>query len=538
MEVSNIHPPVPFTHTSDPNYNVDMDIDMDIDLGGDAEIAALEAEAMRITSADAPPDQEGQNTSVLVAAPSADGAATDIHAAPEKVHIRGVDNLTTADIKFFASELYPSDLFVRVEWIDDTSANIVYQTAEAATAALAAFSDFYQVVDPALVPLSELRKAKKLATHPDADLQVRQAFSTDVKKKGAREASRFYLMNPDKDPSERRKRFDSRRGRGGRRASDENGDYRRRRFDDREHRRRRDGEQEVAFDVSMYDDDAGAAPTRPAAHSRRESYSGYSSSGEGPGRRRAGGRGRDDGDLFANRVAKKPDETYGRLRDRSASPAGEGDGRLGFENDETTARRRLRRRSSTPPPAYRKRDPNPHPSGNVGKELFPAKEPIVILSSPPANSAKELFPRKSSPAKRSRELFPHKTAVSNHRRTDALDAGESADIVANGSQERKSRDLFDRINSGGSSFGRLHDRPTIPTAGADETEGFSIRGSGTSQEVPGFSIRGAASTPDPTAPPVKELFPLRTGGNAGKELFAEKIKGRGGPRRKAEDMYF
>lgn len=48
MEVSNIHPPVSFTHTSDPNYNVDMDIDMDIDLGGDAEIAALEAEAMRI----------------------------------------------------------------------------------------------------------------------------------------------------------------------------------------------------------------------------------------------------------------------------------------------------------------------------------------------------------------------------------------------------------------------------------------------------------------------------------------------------------
>ncbi len=87
-----------------------------------------------------------------------------------------------------------------------------------------------------------------------------------------------------------------------------------------------------------------------------------------------------------------------------------------------------------------------------------------------------------------------------------------------------------------SSFGRLHDRPTAPTAGGDETEGFSIRGSGTSQQAPGFSIRGAAQTPDITAP--KELFPLRTGGNAGKELFAEKIKGRGGPRRKAEDMYF
>jgi hypothetical protein len=44
----------------------------------------------------------------------------------------------------------------------------------------------------------------------------------------------------------------------------------------------------------------------------------------------------------------------------------------------------------------------------------------------------------------------------------------------------------------------------------------------------GFAIKGAS---------VKELFPDRFG-NSGKELFAEKIEGRGRQRQRAEDLFY
>ena len=50
-----------------------------------------------------------------------------------------------------------------------------------------------------------------------------------------------------------------------------------------------------------------------------------------------------------------------------------------------------------------------------------------------------------------------------------------------------------------------------------------------------MNIRGAATG---GVNVVKELFPnLMSGSNAGKELLGEKIKGRGGPRRRAEDLF-
>lgn len=46
----------------------------------------------------------------------------------------------------------------------------------------------------------------------------------------------------------------------------------------------------------------------------------------------------------------------------------------------------------------------------------------------------------------------------------------------------------------------------------------------------GIAIKG-------TGPTVKELFPEKFG-NAGKELFAEKLEGRGRRRQRAEDMFY
>ena len=72
----------------------------------------------------------------------------------------------------------------------------------------------------------------------------------------------------------------------------------------------------------------------------------------------------------------------------------------------------------------------------------------------------------------------------------------------------------------------LADRSTAPG-----TSGFNIRGIANKRgSDQGIAIKGMG----PTA---KELFPEKFG-NAGKELFAEKIESRSRRRQKAEDMFY
>lgn len=390
--------------------------------------------------------------------------------------------MTTEDIERYASEYFPTDSFVKVQWINDHSANLVYTDSETAAHALAAFTDETQV-DLLSVQAKEERRAKPVSWRDTApEFKVRQATLGDVKVKRAHEQSRFYLMNPDKDPREQTRDYDSGRN--------ERGDYRRRKFDDREHRRRREGRDR--FDVNMYDDDAGERP-RSSRSASDDSYR----------KRRRVGR---DNDLFGDRAAGR---RSGRLRDRSASPIKDGDGRMGFAEDQPR-RRTARQRSATPEHLRRpvERDYN---QSNAGKELFPVSRSSSALAES-NGPVKELFPVKASPVRLPKELFPHKTSISNHRRTPAFDASP--------------RSLADRITGGPRSS--LQDRPR--SRNGQEEQGFGIRGAA----QPGFSIRGAATDASTV---VKELFPLKAGSNAGKELFGEKIKGRGGARRRAEDMF-
>lgn len=115
---------------------------------------------------------------------------------PEAIHIRGVDNLSTDDITRYASTLYPSAVFT-IEWIDDTSLNLVYESAEIASSALDMFSSEYT---EEVTPVT-LRPAKPLSEDQAIDgLKVRMAFVGDKKEKGARDRSRWYLFHPH--PSE------------------------------------------------------------------------------------------------------------------------------------------------------------------------------------------------------------------------------------------------------------------------------------------------------------------------------------------------
>jgi hypothetical protein len=300
--------------------------------------------------------------------------------APNKVHIRGLDNLTTDSIKHFAGEYYSLDDFQRVEWIDDTSANLIYESSEAAAEALLALS---HLPDGPVAPL-QVRRARALPSNPNVQLYIRQATVSDKKAPRAHERSRFYLMNPDHDPRERK------------------GDY-----DNRPRAPRRDNRRPEApkpFDVNMYDDAEEEEAIPSLSYEDDQDRRNARRRGEHARRPRRG-------DLFAAKDT-------GRLRDRSASPVRDGDGRYGFDQEQPE-RRTARRRTVSPIP--RKRDVMaPARASNGPVELLPLKGGKTFGLDTPLTTT-------DSP-KRNRELFPHKSARSNHRRSDALDTGETEKI--------------------------------------------------------------------------------------------------------------
>ncbi len=429
---------------------------------------------------------------------------------------------------------------------------MVYQTPATALKALTGFSATANE-EPSLVPTSQLRLAKQLSDHPDTTLHVRLATISDVKAPRASDKSRFYLLHPEHDPRERKRQQGGRGSRDGRRYADDNRDYRRRRYDDREHRRRRDGNQGQGFTADLYDEMTGPLSREGSSErGRRGSQASFSSGDDRrrDGRRRVRFNGDPERDLFQDR--KRYDN--GRLRGRSASPGKDRNGvdELGRE-DTASTRSRLRERSYSPRPTYRDHHSHSHREENAGKELIVLQPtPGIDISSELRGSAsagqsRELFAEGTSLSGK-KELFPKKAGTSNHRRSDAFDAAdETADLFATGMAvpftdgasdiQPRARSLTDRISKGPSlSFGRLNDENSTPGDSlADSMEGgFNIRGAAKQQDH-GFTIRGTAGGAT-TNEAVKELFPGK--GNAGKELFADKLQGRGGRRRKAEDMFY
>ena len=413
---------------------------------------------------------------------------------PEKIHIRGVDDLTTEDIMAFATEHFQSASPARIEWIDDTSANMVFSNPDITSDALYHFS----IDSSALVSysLSELRAAKPFSKHPELRLELRIAFSTDQKKPRAHEASRFYMMHPEHDPREKRRHETSSRDH----------DYKRRRYDRKEHRRRKELDNHEGFGPGMYDDDR----TSNKAGSRRGSYSNHSFSSEGLDaegvrRRRRGG------DFYRPR---KFSESGRASRDRSASP------------DQASGMRNVRRR--TPSRAYRSHRSDSPPANNSGKELFPASDPPIINR---VLEERELFPNKISASILKKELFPNKVIISNHRRSDAFDAAdETADLfasgltVSNSTPVSKRSPFITKLTISAPKDGRLQNPETVSGSlfqEADENSELKIRGASKLESL-GMSIGGAGG----------DGARMRKLGNAGKELFVEKLK-----RNKAADMF-
>lgn len=243
---------------------------------------------------------------------------------PNKIHIRGVDSLHTDDIKAYVRSHFGD--VDKIEWIDDTSANLVFGSEPTAKEAIVALSAV-EIADASALPIGEAVPAKPLTDKPKTTLTVRFAVASDRKERGAALRSRYYLLHPEHDPEEKRRR------------REERSRYRNRDSDQRSRRRRDDDDDnQETFDASMYDD----APRRRSTSrdNRRDSYS-----RENRGK-----------ELFADRATR---------RNRSASPMRD-DTIMGGSDDvlrNREAARSIRDRIS---------------SNNKNKELFPTKTSVSV----------------------------------------------------------------------------------------------------------------------------------------------------------------
>lgn len=313
------------------------------------------------------------------------GAQPGQTVVPTKIHLRGLDTFNPDDVKTYFSEHCGAGRFDRIEWIDDSSANLLFSSESLAQDALVALAEV-EIADTTQMPPGIEVRAKPYSGKPESIIQVRFAVASDKKVVGAASRSRFYLLNPEYDPEERR-----RRGEFNRRYRDRD-DGRGR---DRRNGRRRDYDDEPrnTFDVNLYDDDPEALARRilkprqsPRRRSRSRSRSRRGSVSSGStGSPRTKPRGyahlNRDKELLPDRRQRSGLQS----RNRSASPARDRDGDAQMDMDEearysAALRSREKGRSIKERLSAEKRQ----------RELFPSK--VVSKDTGP----KELFPSKVS----------------------------------------------------------------------------------------------------------------------------------------------
>lgn len=413
---------------------------------------------------------------------------------PTKVHIRGLDIMNPGDIKAYVAEHFPEDPMERIEWIDDSSANLLFGSDSAAARALISLAAEY-IEDVSQLPLRQFVPAKPFSKKPEVMLQVRPAVSTDKKQVGAASRSRFYLLNPEYDPEERRKREPRR--------------YRERDGDSYRRRRGRDEDVRGSFDASMYDDDEAALSTREAQVRPRRRRS-YTPDSDGDRRRRDSYRNDNRGkELFPGGLSS---DGNGSRRARSASPTRDRDGDR-MMGDVSNRRAAARNRDN---------------ARALKSRISRGKE------------ARELFPEQSSAGagRLGDKVEDTATLLAKGIMLPLMDGSNDEPAVAPAAGGRR---LEDRVTFPGKG-GRLADRISSASDTAS-SGGFSIRGMASS----GFNIRGTASQKSSdqgfsikgnAGKSAKELFPDKLGGaNAGKELFADRVEGRSRQRRRAGDLF-
>ncbi|KAL2211919.1 hypothetical protein CC79DRAFT_1267581 [Sarocladium strictum] len=300
---------------------MDLDIEMG-DIADPMQDAPIQEQPQEDILQGDDPDEDGE---IADDEPAADETKALV---PNKLHLRGVDTLHTDDIKAYVKAHYgPVD---RVEWIDDTSANLLFSSEATTRDAFKALATI-EIADPTALAIGETISAKPLEGRPEITLLVRFALESDKKQAGAAARSRYYLLHPEHDPEERRRRNTDNRSRYRERDGDRRNGGRRRRDSDEPTQR---------FEASMYDDVPASERRKSDDEERPRSY-------------KSDNRGKE---LFSSRRDS--------ARDRSASPARERDGDVDLIGE----------RASSASNRNKARNIKGRLSANsLGRELFPSK---------------------------------------------------------------------------------------------------------------------------------------------------------------------
>lgn len=375
-------------------------------------------------------------------------------------------------------------------------------------------------------------------------LVVRVAQAQDRKTKGARDASRYYLLHPDQDPTDRMRR-EFANSRGGR---SDNGDYRRRRFDDREYRRRRDNDHDAGgedFSANMYDD-APATDGESTARGR-DLFSRVSKDKRRSASPTARTRNSDEIDISDSEDDRNQRRRNNGYRDRTERPSRSNAGKELFGNATSTGSSNRRVRGGGGGLHSDRIELFPSKSTHDDADADTSMTTSTAPSSRPQNDPANVQANAAA-AKRLKADLMNAAQTSprgHHRRSHAMDAKNAEDLAERFARKSISMDstkslrnnlpnsgveLFPSSSSGnnggasGGGGGGLNIKGSATASG--NGNGFNIKGSG------GLSIKGRAD--------VKDLFPSQYdrsgGGNAGKELFDQPVRERR-QRRQARDLF-
>ncbi|KAB5575765.1 hypothetical protein GE09DRAFT_1215520 [Coniochaeta sp. 2T2.1] len=335
---------------------MDFDIEMD-DVPVDAAFEAPEVYTEDIVGEEQEPGEIDEDP-----ADTNGGAQSEENAlVPYKVHIRGLDTFTPEDVKAYLAEHFGTT-YEKIEWIDDTSLNLVFDSESVAQGALTALAGV-EIADVTQLPPLQSITAKSFSKKPDSNLQIRFATVGDRKIAGAAARSRFYLLHPEYDPEERKRRGEIR---GRYRDRDEygrRGDRGRGRGNGRRTEERIDDYDVNEFDVSLYDDDAPALAKRAATETRARRGSSARLQRASPGSDEDYKQQNRQKELFPQ--LKSRDRNGGARRDRSASPMR--DALDDLARDRAAIRNREQART------VKDRLTRDNTKDNVSKELFPTK---------------------------------------------------------------------------------------------------------------------------------------------------------------------
>ncbi|ORX60366.1 hypothetical protein DM01DRAFT_1404648 [Hesseltinella vesiculosa] len=236
------------------DMELDIPLDENIDLDFDPEQVAKELGLDIQNDSTFPPTTQPQQQDHNPEGTSSIYSLDDPNARPEAILLHGVDDMSTAEIKVYCQ----STALSKVEWVDDSSCVLVFtNTDEAMQAALLLLQEPTSWPSSTLLPSKPFeRPVPDNGDQPAQEenplmppvkpviksLSIRSAKLTDVKTKGSRERSRYYLFHGSDNSTVKKDHHPSVFDRlGPRRSSHRQRPYDR--HDRRDRRRRNDGEE-------------------------------------------------------------------------------------------------------------------------------------------------------------------------------------------------------------------------------------------------------------------------------------------------------